>query len=297
MKRGDFILNAVALGGAAMLGGCRIPHSGNTVRVPYGDTLGDRFWMWGHGADALLTGQDNYGLKAERRIDMANACDYMGISNVCVVRWHGKPEPPFDECARSLSSMKRVAWSITDGSKQPFEEKLNSAFDLADKMPNLTTFYMDDYFCNNWKSRRQTAELIDLKDLMREKGLELACVLYSDQNGFRKEYRSQLALCDEVSCWFWEGENIAGMTERMKACRDFLPAESRLMLGLYMWDFGGRKPMSADLMARQLDAAGELLSQGIVSGLIFHCTILCDLGLPVVESARAWIAEHGKDRI
>lgn len=169
MNRREFIANAVAAGGAAVLGGCKCPFCGNEARVPYGDTLGDCLWMWGHGADALLTGQDNYGLKAERRMDMAPACEYMGIPNVCVVRWHGKPEPPFDDCVRSLSRLKRVAWSITDGSKQTFAEKVDFAFGLADQMPNLTTFYMDDYFCNNWKFRRPTSELVDLKVRMQEK--------------------------------------------------------------------------------------------------------------------------------
>ena len=298
LDRREFIAKTTAFAGAALaFGGCVSLSRGCSERVPYGDTIGDRLWMWGHGADALLTGQDNYGLEAERRMDMAPACEYMGIRNVCVIRWHGKPEPPFDDCARSLSGLKRVAWSITDGSAQTFSEKVDFAFSLSDRMPNLTTFYMDDYFCNNWKSRRPTSELVDLKSRMQEKGIELACVLYSDQNGFKKEYRPQLALCDEVSCWFWEGENITGMAERMKACRDFVPAESRLMLGLYMWDFGGRKPLPADLMKHQLDVAGDLIARGIVNGLIFHCTILCDLGLPAVETARKWIVRHGTDRI
>ena len=78
---------------AAVAGGCRA-WAGPAARVPYGSTIGDRLWRWGHHRDAFkgLKGtKENYNLPYDTRIDMADACRAMGIPGCFVVRWTNKP--------------------------------------------------------------------------------------------------------------------------------------------------------------------------------------------------------------
>lgn len=93
--------------------------------------------MWGH---APGTTDGMYKIPTGNQIDMADAIRSMGIPNVYVIRWRGKPEPPFDEYIKQFKDTKRVAWGIIDGGPKGYEQKKKWAFELLDKMPNLTSF-------------------------------------------------------------------------------------------------------------------------------------------------------------
>ena len=55
MDRRRFLRLSATAGGAALMAGCRCPFCGCCERVPYGDTIGDRLWMWGHHADSFAS--------------------------------------------------------------------------------------------------------------------------------------------------------------------------------------------------------------------------------------------------
>ena len=150
MNRREFIMQAAAAGGAAMFGGCRCPFCGDRDRVPYGDTIGDRLWMWGHHRDsfkALKGRRENYNLPYETRIDMAAACKEMNIPGCFVVRWRNLPmKAELPEYMKQFKDTKRVGFSITDSAAEDFDEKVRLGLGFADRMPNLTTLVMDDYW-------------------------------------------------------------------------------------------------------------------------------------------------------
>ena len=78
MNRQEFMKVSALTAAAAVTGGCRICGGvGRDGRVPYGDTIGDRLWMWGHHRDsfkALKGSKEQYNLPYDTRIDMADAC-------------------------------------------------------------------------------------------------------------------------------------------------------------------------------------------------------------------------------
>lgn len=264
-------------------------------RVPYGNTIGDRLWMWGHHPDSFDDAQSKkeiYNLPHGRRIDMADACRAMDIPGCCVVRWRNLPrKADLPEYMKQFSRTKRVAFSITDSAVEDFDEKVRLGLKLADQMPNLTTFFMDDFWCTSVK-RPPVESIRALKPELARRGMKLAVVLYSDTNGLKPEFREVLGLCDEISYWFWNGKNVGGIEESVDRLRGFVGEEKPILLGQYMWDFGGKREMPADLMAKQLAASERLLRSRRISGLIFHCTPLVDLNLAAVNLSRRWIAEH-----
>lgn len=292
MNRREFLKAAACLGGAAALGGCQCPLGGPAARVPYGPTIGDRLWMWGHHADSFASmkgSNEQYNLPYDRRIDMAAACREMDIPGCFVVRWRNLPrKADLDAYMRQFADTKRVGFSITDSAAETFDEKVRLGLALADRMPNLTTLVMDDYFNGDHKRlglerqrrvRRETAR----------RGMKLGCVLYSDANGVKAEYREALDLCDELTFWFWDGKNVGTIEEQVGRLRDLVGAEKPILLGQYMYDFGGKKELSGADMARQLAAASRLLSQKAIHGVIFHCTPLVDMNLDAVRVSKDWI--------
>ena len=293
--RREFMKATAYAGAAAALGGCRASPTGLARRLPYGDTIGDRLWMWGHHRDSFksLKGtRETYNLPYGTRIDMAAACRAMNIPGCFVVRWTNRPtKAELPEYMKQFADTKRVGFSITDGAVESVEEKIRLGLAYADKMPNLTTLIMDDFWCKHTKRPPMDA-FRSLREELDRRGLKLSVVLYSDQNGLKSEFKEVLDLCDEVTFWFWHGRNVGGIEEQVGKLRDLAGADKPVLLGQYMWDFGGRQPMAGATMELQLAQASRLLAQKSIHGVIFHCTPLVDMGLDAVRVSQAWIREH-----
>ena len=250
--------------------------------------LRDRLWMWGHGV-GTASDVGYYNIPSGNKMDMAEAIEYMGIPNVFVVRWEGKPEPPFDNFIKQFDDTKRLSWSLVDGAPESYEQKKQWAFDLVEKMPNLTGFCLDDFFNKNYQlSVEQLQQLRKETDAL-DRNLRLSMVLYSFELGL--DIKKYIDCVDEVLFWTWHATDLVKLEENFRTYREIVPDKPTL-LGIYMWDFGNSKPIPLDLMKLQLDFALEKFRQGEIEGLIFHCTPLVDLGLESVEYARKWIAEH-----
>lgn len=296
MNRREFLgISACAAVGSG-ISGCRCLGCGGGERQPYGDTIGDRLWMWGHHAMSFASmkgAKEQYNLPFDRRIDMADACRDMGIPGCFVVRWRNLPtKAELPEYMKQFKDTKRVGFSITDSAKEPFPEKVRLGLEYADRMPNMTTLIMDDYWSGGGKMHRPISELEDVHDKLAERGMKLGVVLYSDANGVKPEFKQVLDLCDEITFWFWHGKNTGGIEGQVAKLRDLIGMDKTVLLGQYMWDFGGRKPMPGQAMEVQLAQTSRLLSSRAINGVIFHCTPLVDMNLDAVNVSRAWIREN-----
>ena len=294
-RRGFLGLSAMA-GGATLMGGCRCPFCGCGERVPYGDTIGDRLWMWGHHRDSFKTlkgRKEQYNLPYDTRIDMAAACSEMNIPGCFVVRWTNNPKKAdLPEYMKQFAGTKRIGFSITDGAAEGFDEKVRLGFEYADKMPNLTSLIMDDFWSGAAKGASMD-KIAGVREGTEARGMKLGVVLYSDANGVKSEFKDVLDLCDEVTFWFWNGKNVGTIEEQVGKLRDLIGTEKPVLLGQYMWDFGGKKPMPAASMELQLGATSRLLSQRAIRGVIFHCTPLVDMDLDAVRVSKDWIRDNG----
>ena len=296
MDRRGFLVNSAMAGASALTGGCRLVGgllSGE--RVPYGETVGDRLWMWGHHADSFASmkgAKEQYGLPFDRRIDMAAACREMNIPSCFVVRWRNLPtKADLPGYMKQFADTRRVGFSITDSAKETFDEKVRLGLEYADRMPNLTTLVMDDF----WSG---AAKGVDLRKIerVREKtsvrNMKLDVVLYSDHNGVKAELREVLNLCDEITFWFWYGKNVNTIEAQVAKLKELVGTAKPILLGQYMYDFGGGKPLPGKDMETQLAATSRLLSQKAIDGVIFHCTPLVDMDLDAVRVSRDWIREN-----
>ncbi len=261
----------------------------------YGPTIRDRLWMWGHHPDMSRRSVAKGAVWPGPAVDQAEGCRLMGIPNNCVIRWGNKPAYPWGDYFEQFKSLKRVSFGIADASKGSVKDKMRLAFDvLQPTMPNLTGCFLDDFFCSA-DIGQKGLDLRMVSDEVHAHGLRLSVVLYSDQNGFRKEYKRDLDLCDETSLWFWKSANIETMGDQVRRCREFIGPEKDLLLGLYMWDFDAHAPVSTSRMEQQLAFARRFLADRTVTGLIFHPSFAAALDVSAVKLAKAWIAAYGDD--
>jgi len=311
--RREFIRDLSA-GGALAWGGCA-----STGLLRYDDTLRDHCWMWGHDSGYYDgTGPGSvYNIPLSEPITMADACLRMGIPNVCAVTW----DEPSDAYLRDFRKLKRVSW-VTCGAihgthtiEERFYRLRDRAFRLLDRLPNLTGFDLDDYFSDDQPpevyveadgTRTQVCHApsghANLRDLRRRidacgRPIDLRLVLYIDRVKDPALCAPALKLVDTVMAWTWTGSNIAKLRPNIERCRAVAPGK-RLLMGIYMWDFGGKKPLAMDFMRAQLDVAHDLYHRHVVDGFIFHCTPLVNKkpAIEAVEYARAWLARHGEER-
>lgn len=296
MNRRTFLNTTLLAGANALAGGLAAAGAAEAPdRVPYDGTIGDRLWMWGHHPMAFASlrgeGREKYNLPYDRRIDMADACRRMGIPGCFVVRWLNLPtKAELPAYMKQFSQTRRVGFSITDSAKETFEEKVEIGLGLADRMPNLTTLILDDFWRPGY--RQDYSALVRAKRRIAERRLRLSAVLYADADGVRPELKREIDLCDEITFWFWHGKNVGGIEEQVAKLRALAGPGKPILLGQYMWDFGGRGPISAERMEGQLAQTSRLLARREIAGVIFHCTPLVDMDVEAVEISRRWIREN-----
>lgn len=307
INRREFLKNASVLTGAGALTawgalpfeyGCSCSAHGNFHA--YENRLRDRLWMWGHDS-GVYDGPDGvYNIPLSPPISMADGIKYMGIPNVCVIR-QGIPN---DDYLMQFKEVKRIAWTLSMGSDKSYRTLKDYVFSLRDKMPNLTGYFLDDFFRFSTSDNNSTGpapaalSMEEMKQLYDEtltykRRLDLAIVLYTHQ--LHPSIQPVMKYVDVVSLWIWTGADIQKIEDNFKKYRSLVPDKPTL-LGIYMWDFGGKKELNQDFMVKQLDYAYRLYKEGQIEGMIFHCTPLVNKNLQAVEYAKEWIAKHGDEK-
>lgn len=305
MDRRDFLKTTSAvMGGGSLAAAVPWARAGEAAPPAYGDDLRDRLWMWGHDP-GVYDGPDGiYNIPSSAPMSMAEGIKSMGIPNVCVIRG-GASDAAYREQFRDV---KRVAWNLSSGSNESYRTLKDHVFGLRETMPNLTGYYLDDFFRfgdrpgfdrdSETVAAPAALSMEELKRLHEEmiadrRHLELSMVLYTHL--LCLAIKPALRHVDVVSLWIWDGADIEKIDANFRKYRA-LALDKPTLLGIYMWDFGGRKELSVEFMAKQLDYAHKLFKAGQIEGMIFHCTPLCNKGLAAVDYARDWIAKHGDDR-
>ena len=303
LTRRALLKNATAAAGAfALTRAFYDPCACRAGAMPYDSRLRDRLWMWGHDAGSL---QKGYGI-GSRAGDMmpGEAIEYMGIPNVCMVRFTGTPLPPFDDYVKQFARAKRLTWSFVDGDRNyTSDEKKRQALDLAAKLPNLTGLDMDDFFVGDVVPTTDGGEAqahlsveqvrkVHEELLAHDRRIDLSVVIYSNQ--LHPAVQRHLDLVDTVYFWTWRARDLENLEANFAAYRKIEPVKPTL-LGIYMWDFAEKKPISLERMEHQCRLALHWLNKGEVEGMIFHCTPLCGMKLESVEWSKDWIARHAND--
>jgi len=107
------------------------------------DTVRNRFWILGHVEGAY---DNQWGLPVSSRMTPLQGAEYLGIPNIIMVRYGDKPAMPFDDYAKQYSGTKKLMWSIVGAGGGTSREEQDHVVELAKKMPNITTLFMDDFF-------------------------------------------------------------------------------------------------------------------------------------------------------
>ncbi len=249
----------------------------------------DKFWIWGHDAGSH---NNQYGLTKTSRMTPAEGAFYLGVPNIIMVKYDGRPEPPYDQYALAFRPLKQVVWSIVGAGGATASGEVETIRNLAMKFPNITGVMMDDFFCYDQASGRVAVHTVDQLKAFRERlaipdrKLDLWVVLYNHQ--LDHPVAEHLKACDVVTFWTWTSEKLDSLEKNFRKVEELAPS-CRKILGCYMYDYGNHKPMPVDLMKYQCELGLDWLRNGRIDGMIFLASCICDLELEAVEWTRQWI--------
>jgi len=261
------------------------------------ERIRDRLWIWAHEAGSY---GDSFGLPGKSRMTPAEAALYLGVPNLIMVRYNGRPTPPYGQLAISFRPLQQVVWSIVGAHGESEDSDRADVVSLAARFHNISGVMMDDFFQSPEQGKIAPAftsdQLGDLRQHLTGIGrrLDLWVVIYTHQ--LCETVVPYLELCDLLTFWTWRAEDLTNLESNFATFDRLLPGR-RKVLGCYMWDFGANRPMPVKAMEQQCELGRAWLHAGRIEGLIFLASPICDLELEAVEWTRRWIADVGDEEI
>ena len=248
--------------------------------------LQDHLYLWCHNPGSYNSIE---GLNDKSSLTPVEAAGFMGIENIIMVSYGGKPVPPFAPIQECFSKFKRVVWSIIGDAACKYDSKeayTDEVISLKRKFPNVTGGVMDDFFHEG----RSPFDLDAISGKMRRAGLPLWVVVYDFQLG-RSDVPAKLRDCDVITFWTWDVKNIASMEKNLKDLKKMFP-EKKIVSGCYLWNFGGELPLTVRHMEYQCNVSLDLLKDGTIDDIIIVGSPLIGMKLPTIEWTRQWIRNN-----
>lgn len=292
MKRREFVRNAT-------IGSLVIPEiiSGiSSCEQQSGLRLKNNFWLWGQTAGSHHE-NDTFGLPGENRMQPREGCKFFGIDKCLRVSMGSYgPVPPFDAEAEKIKALKEVVWSAigADNRHHNDQSDIDEVLRMAEKYSNVSGAVLDDFFSvhpakHSVESVREMAS--KLHDFSKRR-LDLWLVWYTFQmNANIEEYLDSF---DVITMWTWNGSDLKNFDTNIRKFVEKTHGKRRY-IGVYMWNYGERKPLSVDEMKHQLGGCYRWLKSKEIERVIFCSNAIADLGLEAVEYTRSWIHEIGNE--
>ena len=257
------------------------------------ERIRDRFWIWCHEAGSHNTG---WGLAGTSQMTPVEGAAYLGVPNLLMIRYEGKPAPPFHQAYVPFRPFRQVVWSVVGAGGATGEAERREVLRLAAREPNLTGVIMDDFFRDPKPGESiGTLSLGQIRDLRGNltvdgRRLDLWVVLYDHQLDL--PVGPYLELCDTITFWTWKADQLKDLEANFAKAERLTPGKRRI-LGCYLYDYGRARPMPVEAMKAQCETGLRWLKAGRIDGMIFLASCICDLDLEAVEWTRRWIAEVG----
>jgi hypothetical protein len=188
--------------------------------------------------------------------------------------------------------MHKVLWGATGSAGFRIGNEEAFICELATRYPNVCGAFMDDFtsrFHHLPAEEKRGAQIALLREI--REGLDKACrpmELYVTWYWHETADEEVMSYIDAITLWTWCSEEIPLIKERFEALEGRLP-EKKKLLGIYMYDFPARHPVSLDLMEMQCNVALELLREGRIDGIILEANSVMGVGLPSERWLREWV--------
>ena len=257
--------------------------------------LKEKLWNWGH-----LEGSHNKIVPFDCKMSPEEFAKEYGIENSFIVSYGGNIQPPFNDLAKRMSSLRQVKWSVLGDASSPLPSaELGNTEDVIDVLTdakNINGCVMDDFFSAERMERFPPKILKKIQNRLNDNNLDFWCVLY---NGRINEDLSEYLDCfDGVSFWIWGCDKIVNVDKYLERYFEITKGKKK-MLGIYLYDYLDDKtqPMDIKLFEMQLSKYFNLLRENKIDGIIFCSNTVGDAPLETNKLLKEYIAKYGDEEI
>ena len=250
----------------------------------------EKLWNWGH-----LEGSHNRCTGYNCAMTPETFGEVYGIRNSFIVSYGGNIQPPFRHMAERFSSLDRVIWSVLGDASTPLPEgRLGNTQDILDACPwgkNIIGGVVDDFFSPKRMERFNPQVLMEIRKTLNARGLEFWCVLYAHQLNF--DLAEYLPCFDGITFWIWDPADISDLETHLN--RFFSLAENhKTMLGVYLWDYHGSRPVAIEAFDTQLTRYFDCLADGKTDGVVICSNTIGDADLDTCRCLKERILQYSQ---
>jgi hypothetical protein len=214
-------------------------------------SLQDILWVWAT-PDRAKPGP--HTLDTFAQASAAQRAELLGTPHV-ILAGSGLPQDlqQADQLTAEVAKHPRLVWEIApDGGemKPPFayDRTLARLARLVRKYPQIEGVLVDDMTSVGIDRGFKPEHLRRLRRQLSERcpNVKLWGVLYSMNFG-RENVKQYVDELDVINLWVWHAEHLADLEKHVTHCETTFPGKP-IVLGLYLRDYGGNKPMPQSLM-------------------------------------------------
>ncbi|MBN2292884.1 MAG: hypothetical protein JXM70_10690 [Pirellulales bacterium] len=267
----------------------------DTVAKPA--TVRDMIWVWGN---PELAKPGPHTLATFASADPAQRAKLLGVSNI-VMAGMGLPndDAKADELTRQVAAATRLVWETTPDGKgigPPFvyKKRMAQIRRLAQKYPQLEGVLLDDMSTGKMDRGFKPEHIRHMREELSDKypAVKIWGVTYtmSLQRPHINEYLKEV---DIINLWEWHSDRLGDFEKHVAHCEKLFP-DKPIILGLYLYDYGGGKKISLERLEFQCELALKLAHAGRIEGIVF-LTINDDE--KAVRWAADWITRVGGQKL
>jgi hypothetical protein len=256
----------------------------------------DLFWAWGN---PEMTKPGTQTLATFAQASPVRRAQLLGAPNIFMAGF-GLPddEQEADRLTRQVLGLKRVVWEISaDGKGGPpfvYERRMGVLRRLADKYPQIEGVLLDDMSTVSINKGFKPEHIRHIRTLLpgEYRRIKIWGVVYT-MSFNRPQMNDYIRELDVILMAEWHAKRVVNLEQNVDRLRRLFPGKP-IVLGLYLYDYGGGRRMPMDLLKRQFDIALKLAHAGAIEG-IEMTTINNDP--EVVQWTADWIRRVGDQRI
>lgn len=259
--------------------------------------LREKIWLWGQ-IPGGHHDPDYYKLSLipkENKMTPTEGLEFFGIDKLCRVKLGKEPGYSFFDDPWLGEPAKQICLSLIGAGSAVPKDDMDAILTLAKDDPRIVSAVMDDFYGPKRMDAFTPEVLRGYRERLHnalDRPLELWSVIY--EHDLDKPMKSRAVEFDLTTFWTWYGNAYPQRDEHIKQLREKFIGDGRLMLGVYLYDYGNRCPLSDDMMRLQLDYVGEKLASGEVEGAILCSNCIADIGLSTVPITLDWLDQLEK---
>jgi hypothetical protein len=295
----SYVLLSVLLAALTSIAGQHEPIGAkdNGSRLGKPACVRDLIWVWGN---PQMAQPGEHTLATFAQASPAQRARLLGAPNV-VLAGYGLPNNDLaaETLTKQVAEFKRLVWEIApDGESggPPFfyADRLARLRCLVDTYPQIEGVLLDDMSTIGIDKGFKPGHIRHVRALLPDKysAVKVWGVVYTmslERSGIN-DYIHEL---DIINLWTWHAKDLARLEQNVAYCERLFPTK-RIVLGLYLYDYGGGRRMPLDLLEQQCETALKLARAGRIQGMVF-LTITNDAD--TVAWAANWIKKVGDQQI